>query len=148
MWLNLGAKLLELLVPIITAAIVALIGYGVAFLRAKTEALRLDVARQSLLAALSEAEKVARDAVMATNQVFVDNLKQGKADGKLSAEDAKAALDKAKEYFIGTLSRESISVLEAAVGPVQEWLGRFLEAKLYELKGGTAAEVYKAANPT
>jgi len=46
------------------------------------------------------------------------------------------------------LSRESISVLEAAVGPVQEWLGRFLEAKLYELKGGTAAEVYKAANPT
>ncbi len=88
------------------------------------------MARKAINDALSEAEIVATDAVRATNQVLVDAFKQASADGKLTKEEAVAAMTMAKSYFLNHMTAGSKQVLEAAVAPLSEWLGGFLEAKL------------------
>ncbi len=86
------------------------------------------------MAALSEADMVARDAIMATKQQVVDDLKAAREDGKLTREEAKAAMDNAINYFVNTISNDSKRILVAAIGPFENWLEEFIEAKLGEVK--------------
>ncbi len=129
-WNDLGLQLAELLLPVVAALLIALIGYGVAFLRKKVGEIDNEVARKALWDALGEAELVATDAIRATNQVLVDALKDQAADGKLTKEEAATAMNMAKTYFLSHITAGSKQVLEAALGPVGDWLESFLEAKL------------------
>lgn len=147
-WNDLGLKLAELLLPVVAALLIALIGLGVAFLRKQLAKIDNEVARQALNDALVEAELVAGDAIRATNQILVEALKAKNADGKLTKEEARQAMEEAKKYFIGHLTAGTKEVLEAALGPINEWLEGFLEAKLAQQKGSVAAQVNKIANPT
>jgi uncharacterized protein YnzC (UPF0291/DUF896 family) len=128
--------LVEILLPVIALFLVVLIGYGVALLRKKIEEIDNEIARQSLSAALTEAEAVGIDAVRATNQVLVDELKEKSKDGKLTEDEAKEAMGVAKDYFLEHITCGSLEILEASLGPVREWLEGFLEAKLSAEKRG------------
>ncbi len=128
--------LVEILLPIIALFLIVLIGYGVALLRKKIEEIDNEIARQSLSAALTEAELVGIDAVLATNQVLVDELKEKSKDGKLTEDEAKEAMGVAKDYFLSHITSGSLKILEASLGPVREWLEGFLEARLSVEKRG------------
>ncbi|NLB74634.1 MAG: hypothetical protein GX795_11530 [Firmicutes bacterium] len=128
--------LVEILLPIIALFLIVLIGYGVALLRKKIEEIDNEIARQSLSAALTEAELVGIDAVLATNQVLVDELKEKSKDGKLTEDEAKEAMGVAKDYFLSHITSGSLKILEASLGPVREWLEGFLEARLSAEKRG------------
>jgi hypothetical protein len=129
--------LVEILLPVIALFLVVLIGYGVTLLRKKIEEIDNEIARQLLSAALAEAESVGIDAVRATNQVLVDELKEKSKDGKLTEDEAKEAMGVAKDYFLAHITSGSLKILEASLGPVREWLEGFLEAKLSAEKRGT-----------
>jgi uncharacterized protein YnzC (UPF0291/DUF896 family) len=129
-------KVVEILLPVIGLFLVVLIGYGVALLRKKIEEIDNEIARQSLSAALTEAESVGVDAVRATNQVLVDELKEKSKDGKLTEGEAKEAMGVAKDYFLEHITSGSLEILEASLGPVRDWLEGFIEAKLSAEKRG------------
>jgi len=147
MWEKFGLEIVQMLLPVIAALLMALIGYGVAFLKAKTNALNEGVAKQSILASINEAERVAKNAVMAVKQTLVDDLKKAAEDGRLTDQEKQAALNKAKNIFMATISKNSLGILEAAIGPVQNWLDQLLEAKLAEFKGESAAQIYQYSHP-
>lgn len=134
MWDELALQVVELLLPIVVALLVALIGYGVAYLRQKTQEINNKIARESLDAALAEAEIVAINAVQATKQTLVDELKARSEDGKLTRQEALEAIEAAKKRFLASISKDSLNVLIAALGPVETWLENLLEAKVAEIK--------------
>lgn len=147
-WNELALKLTEMLLPLIAALIAAAIGYGAAYLRKKVAAIEHEMARRTLEAALTEAEIVAQDAVRATNQVLVDDLRDKSADGKLTRDEAREAMRTAQGYFLAHITGGSKQVLEAALGPVHEWLEGFIEARLAAEKApGVKAEVLRIASP-
>jgi len=98
-------------------------------------------------AALGEAHIVARDAILYAQQTLVDALKEASMDGKLTKEEALRAMNEAKAYFITHISENSKNILIEALGPINNWLSSFLEAKLKEYKGEVQNEVYGLANP-
>jgi hypothetical protein len=143
---ELGLQIAQALLPVVVAFLIALISYGISLLRGKAADIKNDTLRKSLDNAFYEAELVATDAIRATNQVFVDEIKAKSADGKLTKEEAKEAMSIAKNYFLTHLTTNSKSVLEGALGPINEWLESFLEAKLGQTK--VEKQVDKLANPT
>ena len=85
----------------------------------------------------------------ATNQVLVDSLRQKSKDGKLTPEEARQAMTEAQQYFMTHISSRSMDILKSALGPVEDWLKDFLEAKLGEQKSSRVqSQVIKIANPT
>jgi dGTP triphosphohydrolase len=130
---------IEVLVPLATALIVAGIGYLVAFLQAKTAAIKFSVLRTSLDAALMEAGNVAIEAVQYVKQTFSDDIKAASADGKLTKEEAVEALQKAKDYFLSHITEHSASILIKAVANWEEWIAGLIETKVAD-----AAEKFRA----
>ncbi len=141
-------QVVEIVAPVVATLLVVLLGYAIAFIRKQTAKLGNDLARDAILAALVEAEKVATDAINATNQKFVADIKAANADGKLTKEEAQQAMGMAVDYFIQNMTTRGLSVLEAAIGPVEAWLKDFLEAKIAERKTPVAARVARIADPS
>lgn len=149
MWERFVVSLIEILIPLIGLLITALIGLGVAYLQAKAQEIKHKAARDSVQAALAEAEYQAANAVKAVQQILVDNFRKAAEDGKLTDDEKRLALETAKEVFLNSISVGALDTLKAAVGPVEDWLTALLEAKVLELKQSKAVvEVNKLANPT
>ncbi len=134
MWERFVVSLIEILIPLIGLLITALIGLGIAYLQAKVQEIKHKAARDSVQAALVEAEYQAANAVKAVQQTLVDNFKKAAEDGKLTDEEKRLALEAAKEVFLNSISVGALDTLRAAVGPVENWLTELLEAKVLELK--------------
>ena len=134
MWEKFVVSLIEILIPLIGLLITALIGLGIAYLQAKVQEIKHKAARDSVQAALVEAEYQAANAVKAVQQTLVDNFKKAAEDGKLTDEEKQLALEAAKEVFLNSISVGALDTLKAAVGPVENWLTELLEAKVLELK--------------
>jgi hypothetical protein len=148
MWERFVVSLIEILIPLIGLLITALIGLGVAYLQAKAQEIKHKAARESVQAALTEAEYQAANAVKAVQQILVDNFRKAAEDGKLTDDEKRLALETAKEVFLNSISVGALDTLKAAVGPVEDWLTALLEAKVLELKQSrVAGEVDKLANP-
>ena len=137
-----AVEIAEILLPVIALFLAVVIAYGAALLRKKIEEIDNEIARQSLSVALTEAESVGIDAVRATNQVLVNELRAKSEDGKLTEDEAKEAMGVAKDYFLGHITSGSLEILEASLGPVQEWLEGFIEAKLSAEKRGLISPVH------
>lgn len=134
MWEGFVVSLSEILIPLIGLLITALIGFGIAYLQAKVQEIKHKAARESLQAALAEAEYQAANAVKTVQQTLVDNFREAAEDGKLTDEEKRLALEAAKEAFLNSISVGALDTLKAAVGPVEDWLTELLEAKVLELK--------------
>lgn len=148
-WNDIALELAQVLLPVVAAALIALIGYGVAYLRKQAQKIDNDIAQQAIIGALFEAERVAKDAINATNQTLVDSLKEKATDGKLTKEEMAQAMTEAQQYFVTHVSAGSMDILKATLGPIEDWLKDFLEAKLGEQKGFQAqSQVIRIANPT
>ena len=123
-------NLIEILLPVFVLSLIVFIGYGVALFKKKVEKIDNEIAKGLLLAALHEAESVGIDAVHSTNQVFVDSIREKSKNGRLTKDEAKQAMELAKDYFVSHITSGSLRILESSLGPVCKWLEGFLEAKL------------------
>ncbi len=75
------------------------------------------------------------------------DLKKASEDGTLTPSEQAVAMGKAIDYFRGHITPGALQVLQAAYGPVEDWLSGYLEARLAEQKGGTVAVIGELANP-
>jgi DNA-binding HxlR family transcriptional regulator len=78
--------------------------------------------------------------------MLVDRLKEASEDGKLTKEEAAEAMRMAVEYLQSHLTPGALQILQAAYGPIEEWLESYLEAKLAQQKY-PYIEVQTLANP-
>ena len=145
-WNTIAMRVVEALLPLLALLVTVAVGYLTTLLRAQAEKVRNETARASLIAAIAEAERVAVDAVQATNQVLVNGLKEASDDGKLTKEEAQAAMRMAVEYLQSHMTPGALQVLQAAYGPIEEWIESYLEAKLAQQKY-PYIEVQTLANP-
>jgi DNA-binding HxlR family transcriptional regulator len=139
-------RVVEALLPLLALLVTVAVGYLISLLRVQAEKVKNETARASLLAAIAEAERVAVDAVQATNQMLVDRLKEASEDGKLTKEEAAEAMRMAVEYLQSHLTPGALQILQAAYGPIEEWIESYLEAKLAQQKY-PYVEVHALANP-
>ena len=146
-WNDVAVQVILTLIPVIGLALTVLISLAADYLRQKAAGVRQEVARQALWAAIDEAERVGADAVAATQQMLVDDLKAASEDGTLTPSEQAVAMDKAIDYFRGHITPGALQVLQAAYGPIDQWLREYLEARLVEHKGGTVAIVGELARP-
>ena len=133
-WNKIFGDILEALIPILVALLTALVGYAIAFLKKKTDALKDERIKTLIDNALDEAESVADDAIAATQQKFVDDIKKAREDGKLTKEEAAQALEMAKQYFISHIKGSSKSILQQLFPNFEQWLTDFIEAKIGQEK--------------
>jgi hypothetical protein len=145
-WSNIAMRAVEALLPLLALLVTVAIGYLISLLRVQAERVKNETARASLIAAIAEAERVAVDAVQATNQVLAGKLKEASEDGKLTKEEAAEAMRMAVEYLQSHLTPGALQILQAAYGPIEEWLESYLEAKLAQQKY-PYVEVHALANP-
>ena len=145
-WSTIAMRVMEALLPLLALLVTVAVGYLISLLRVRAEKVKNETARASLLAAIAEAERVAVDAVQATNQMLVDRLKEASEDGKLTKEEAAEAMRMAVEYLQSHLTPGALQILQAAYGPIEEWIESYLEAKLAQQKY-PYVEVHALANP-
>jgi len=146
-WNQFWVETLNALIPLLAFAATIAIGMLAEWLRRKAGQVQQEVIREAFLAALCELERVANDAISATNQILVDALKEAAADGKLTKEEAQDAMRMAVEYFMTHLTPGALEILQAAYGPVEAWIKEYLEAKLAQSKGSPYVEIEALVNP-
>jgi len=146
-WNQFWVEVLNALIPLLALAVTIAIAMLAEWLRRKAGQVQQDVVRESFLAAIFELERVANDAILATNQILVEKLKEAAADGKLTKEEAEAAMRMAVEYLQTHLTPGALQILQAAYGPIGAWIEEYLEAKLAQSKGSPYIEVESIVNP-
>lgn len=139
--------MLNALIPLLALAVTIAIGMLAEWLRRKAGQVQQEVIRESFLAAIFELERVANDAISATNQILVEALREAAEDGKLTKDEAQDAMRMAVEYFMTHLTPGALQILQAAYGPVEAWIEEYLEAKLAQSKGSPYIEVESIVNP-
>lgn len=129
---------LGLLESIFEVCIVPLLGvltaYAVAFLKAKKEEILAKIAtnrtqEEKELASkyLSMVEKTVTDCVMATNQTYVDSLKQ---EGKFDSEAQKAAFNKTLDAVLAILTDDAKNYLTQIFGDLNVYLTNLIESQV------------------
>lgn len=146
-WNDVAIKAVEALIPLVVMVLTVALGYLANWLRQQAAKTKSEVVRAAFEAAIDEAEQVGRDAIMATQQVLVEDLKKASEDGKLTREEAARAMRKAMEYFQNHITPGALQVLQAAYGPIEQWLEEYLEAQLAKAKGSPYVELEGIVNP-
>ena len=129
---------LGLLESIFEVCIVPLLGvltaYAVAFLKAKKEEILAKIAtnrtqEEKELASkyLSMVEKTVTDCVMATNQTYVDSLKQ---EGTFDSEAQKAAFNKTLDAVLAILTDDAKNYLTQIFGDLNVYLTNLIESQV------------------
>lgn len=135
-WSNIALQIIEILSPVIYLLLAAILGFVVNWIRKKIEELDDNIFTQTVFTALNEIEKVTRDAIMYTNQVLIDELKEHTKEGTLTREQAEMAMETAINYFKTHITENSLAIGIGSLGPLQDWLEDYIEAKLGEMKYG------------
>ncbi len=129
---------LRLLSDIFEVCIVPLMGiltaYAVAYLKAKKEEILAKIAtnktqEEKELASkyLNMVEKTVTDCVMATNQTYVDSLKQ---EGKFDSEAQKTAFNKTLDAVLAILTDDAKEYLTQIFGDLNVYLTNLIESQV------------------
>jgi hypothetical protein len=129
---------LRLLSDIFEVCIIPLMGiltaYAVAYLKAKKEEILAKIAtnrtqEEKELASkyLNMVEKTVTDCVMATNQTYVDSLKQ---EGKFDSEAQKAAFNKTLDAVLAILTDDAKEYLTQIFGDLNVYLTNLIESQV------------------
>lgn len=121
-WNPIIAMLLEKLVPLACLVIGVLV---IRWLKKKG-------VQQDELNYIQTAYSMLTKAVMNTNQVWVDAIKQ--SEGKLTVEQQAEAREKTIEIFKEMITESVKLAIEAAYGSVDKWLDLNLESAVGEVK--------------
>lgn len=83
--------------------------------------------------------KLVDDAVVATNQTFVDALK---SSGEFTEEKWNEAYEKTKKAVLNSLSENAISILKGAVGDLDIYLNTLIQASVKKNKNIVSQQVF------
>lgn len=136
---------LGLLSSIFEVCIIPLLGiltaYAVAFLKAKKEEILAKIAtnktqeeKELTSKYLNMVEKTVTDCVMATNQTYVDSLKQ---EGKFDAEAQKTAFNKTLDAVLAILTDDAKEYLTQIFGDLNVYLTNLIESQVKINKAST-----------
>ena len=140
-WQQLVYDVILALVPVLTTAIIALIGAGFTYLRARYE--WMQEART-----VAQVESTLYALVQEANQELVDKAKAAREDGKLTPEEAEEIKREVIARFYETLTAEQKKVLLAITDDVNRWISAKIEQYVVAAKQSTiAAQVSALANP-
>lgn len=125
----------DIFLAVITAAVPVLTAAIITFIRRLGENAAANTASVTLKTYITEVTEAIAAAVAATNQTYVDGLKNaGKFDLAAQAEAAQKAL----EACLASISPAAQSFIEAAYGDIKEYLATRIEAEVRKQKGETA----------
>lgn len=134
-WMALVKDIFELcLIPLLGI----LVKYIVSYLNAKqsemidkSEANADNKKEQLINKYLAMAMDTVKDCVIATNQTYVESLKQ---QGKFDVEAQKEAFNKTLTAVLGILTTEAKDYISSAVGDLEIYLGTLIEAQVNQNK--------------
>lgn len=130
----------EILKAVLAAAIPILSAYLLNLIQSKSKAAQAGTNSLMVKDMVAGAEKIVTDAVTATNQTFVDSLKES---GKFDEAAAKAAFEKSKDAILKILPQTTKDALAVLYGDVDAWLDSKIEATVKaaktEIKSGDVA---------
>lgn|SRR5690606_15552058 len=128
-------RLLEILLPAVVALVGAVLYFATVYLQARAEKIESEWLREKVEDILYRARTAVYEAVKATAQVYVDDLKAKRADGKLTAEEAEEARRIAFTHFKTILGDKGMAELQVIVGDVVAYFESLVEAAVNDLKG-------------
>lgn len=116
-------SVLVTVIPLVGTLLSVFIGYLIAYLKKKTEALQNQYTRELIDRVLDEAQRAIEQAVMATEQEYVRVIK----DGKLTREQAEEAKRRANETFRKLMTVSSLQILNNVVSDLNEFIDNAIE---------------------
>ena len=126
----------ELLMAVIAAAGPVLTACIVVFIRKAGENAAASAESVKTATYITEAAEAIAAAVAATNQTYVDALKNA---GKFNAAAQEEAAQKALEACLASISPAAREFIEAAYGDIREYLTTRIEAEVRKQKNEAAA---------
>ena len=125
----------DFFLAVVTAAVPVLTAYLVVFIRKAGDSAAANAESVKLKTYITEAAEAIAAAVAATNQTYVDSLKNaGRFDGAAQREAAQKAL----EACLASISPAAQRFIQAAYGDVREYLTTRIEAEVRKQKGDAA----------
>lgn len=131
---DLTLRVLDVLVPAGAVLIVAAIYFAAAFLQKKSDAIENDDIRKIVKDVVDNAKVAATEAVQATAQEYVNDLKAARANGKLTDEEAAKARARAFKHFTDIMGHFALQQFESVVGDVGAWFQSYVEVAVDNLK--------------
>ena len=125
----------EIFLAVITAAVPVLTAYIVVLIRKVGENAAANTENVKAKTYIMEAAEAIAAAVAATNQTYVDALKNA---GKFDAEAQKQAAQKALAACLQSISPAAQRFIESAYGDIREYLTTKIEAEVRKQKGEAA----------
>jgi type II secretory pathway pseudopilin PulG len=126
------AQLITTILETIVIPAIGIVGvFLVRFLQKKFDEIEQNNANKELQKYINMAENLIIDAVIQTNQTFVEALK---ADGNFTEEDAALALQKTKEQVLMLLTVTAREVIAEAYGDFDSWLKMKIESSVNQSK--------------
>lgn len=138
-WSDIGARALDIILPLLAVVLTAVAGAAFRWLLAKAANISKQTVRDAISAGLAELQRVVTDAIAATNQMLVNDLKEASSDGKLTKDEMRLAMSNTLTYVRTHLGGWAMTVLQAAYGPIGEWLESYVEAQIGKGKAGELA---------
>lgn len=121
----------DILYIFITTAVPVLTAYLCKFLYTKWTEGKTKIENEKIANTLDSVINIVLDAVEATNQIFVDELKK---NGKFTEESATEAFNITKEKVLDMLSEDAAEVIVAVYGDIDIYLDTLIEATVRQLK--------------
>lgn len=121
----------ELFFVVITAAVPVLTAYTVVLVRKVGDNVAANAESTKAKTYITEATEAIAAAVAATNQTYVDALKNA---GKFDGDAQKAAAEKALTACLASISPAAQRFIEAAYGDIREYLTTRIEAEVRKQK--------------
>ena len=116
--------LIQIIMAVISAALVVLIRYGITYLSTRTKDDKIQLALQEL-------QTVLIDGVQYTEQTFVAPMKE---NGEWDCDAQKAALQKAAEYVVQNLTKSTKKLVASDKDDLQTWVEQKVESYIRSLK--------------
>jgi len=117
----------------LTALLTVLAKFIISFVNAKISEIKLKTQNDLLNKYLDMVNKTVEDCVIATNQTYVEALKD---QNMFDAEAQKEAFNKTFEAVKALLSEEAIAYLTEMAGDADLYLSTLIEAEVNKNKGG------------
>jgi hypothetical protein len=121
----------NILYILITAAVPVLTTYLCKFLYTKWTEGKVHIENEKIANTLDNVIQIVLDAVEATNQTFVDELKK---KGEFTEESALEAFNTTKEIVLDMLSEDAADVIATVYGDIDVYLDTLIEATVRQLK--------------
>ena len=124
----------DIFLAVITAAVPVLTAYIIVLIRKVGDNAATNAESAAFKTYITEVTEAIAAAVAATNQTYVDSLKNA---GKFDADAQKEAAQKALEACLASISPAVRDFIEDAYGDIREYLTTRIEAEVRKQKGET-----------